>query len=107
MRLYQRVNAKARRPKSKSSWNNQLFTQRGPLQSSNAPSFRASIDPSPVFTGVAIDQQPTLAFQHPSSMSGFASGLGGFSGFRIPTRIQGEDEEHAGVPDKPSSASRY
>lgn len=85
--------------------NNQLFTQRGPLQSSNAPSFRAWIDPPPVFTGVAIDQQPTLAFHHSSSMSGFASGLGGFSGFRIPTRIQGEDEEHDGVSDKPSSAS--
>ena len=40
-----------------------------------------------------------------TSMSGFASGLGGFSGFRIPTRIQGEDEEHDGVSDKPSSAS--
>nr|GEV70253.1 hypothetical protein [Tanacetum cinerariifolium] len=85
--------------------NSQLFTQRGPLQSSNAPSFRAWIDPPPVFTGVAIDQQPTLAFHHPSSMSGYASGLGGFSGFRIPTRIQGEDEEHDGVSDKPSSAS--
>lgn len=87
--------------------NNQLFnnSQRGPLQSSNAPSFRAWIDPPPPFTGVAIDQHPTLAFHHPSSMSGFASGLGGFSGFRIPARIQGEEEEHDGISDKPSSAS--
>ncbi|XP_024980696.1 transcription factor TCP4-like isoform X2 [Cynara cardunculus var. scolymus] len=88
--------------------NNQLFnnnSQRGPLQSSNPPSFRAWIDPPPPFTGVAIDQQPTLAFHHPSSMSGFASGLGRFSGFRIPARIQGEEEEHDGISDKPSSAS--
>jgi hypothetical protein len=36
---------------------------------------------------------------HQASVSG-----GGFSGFRIPARIQGE-EEHDGVSDKPSSAS--
>ncbi|KAL4584931.1 hypothetical protein LXL04_009542 [Taraxacum kok-saghyz] len=63
-------------------------SQREPLQSSNAPSFRAWIDPSTPFTGVAIDQHPTLAFHHPSSMFG----LGGFSRFRIPARIQGEEE---------------
>ncbi|KAK9078210.1 hypothetical protein SSX86_002267 [Deinandra increscens subsp. villosa] len=88
---------------------NQLFnnnSQRGPLQSSSTPSFRAWIDPPPPFSGVTIDQQhPTLAFHHPSSMPGFASGLGGFSGFRVPTRIQGEEEEHDGISDRPSSAS--
>nr|QOH99224.1 cincinnata [Gerbera hybrid cultivar] len=84
--------------------NNQLFnnsSQRGPLQSSNTPSFRAWIDPPPPFAGVVIDQQQTPAFHHPS----FASGEGGFSGFRIPARIQGEEEEHDGISDKPSSAS--
>ncbi|KAI3774951.1 hypothetical protein L1987_49516 [Smallanthus sonchifolius] len=58
--------------------NNQLFnnnSQRGPLQSSTAPSFRAWIDPPPPpFAGVAVDQHPTLAFHHPSSIAGFASG---------------------------------
>ncbi|KAF5787218.1 putative transcription factor TCP family [Helianthus annuus] len=88
--------------------NNQLFnnsSQRGPLQSSTAPSFRAWIDPPQPFTGVAIDQHPTLAFHHPSSIPGFASGLGGFSGFRVPARIQGQEEEHDGISDRPSSAS--
>ncbi|CAI9286522.1 unnamed protein product [Lactuca saligna] len=44
--------------------NNQLFnnnSQRGPLQSSNAPSFRAWIDPPPPFTGVDF---PGFVFQH-------------------------------------------
>ncbi|XP_071715483.1 transcription factor TCP4-like [Rutidosis leptorrhynchoides] len=90
--------------------NHQLFNnnlQRGPLQSSATPSFRAWIDaPVVPFTGIPIDQQhPTLAFHHPASMSGFGSGFGGFSGFHIPARIQGEEEEHDGVSDKPSSAS--
>nr|XP_043623660.1 transcription factor TCP4-like [Erigeron canadensis] len=89
--------------------NHQLFnnnSQRGPLQSSNTPSFRAWIDTPAQFTGIPIDQHhPTLAFHHPTSMPGYASGFGGFSGFRIPTRIQGEEEEHDGISDKPSSAS--
>ncbi|XP_021890224.1 transcription factor TCP4 [Carica papaya] len=36
---------------------------------------------------------------------GFASSSSGFSGFRLPARIQGEEEEHDGIPNKPSSAS--
>uniref|UniRef100_A0A5B6YLU3 Putative transcription factor TCP4-like n=1 Tax=Davidia involucrata TaxID=16924 RepID=A0A5B6YLU3_DAVIN len=83
---------------------NQFFSQRGPLQSSNTPSVRAWIDPP----SIAADhhhyhQTPPI---HPYSISGigFASG-GGFSGFRIPARIQGEEEEHDGISDKPSSAS--
>ncbi|KAL4556695.1 hypothetical protein LXL04_034852 [Taraxacum kok-saghyz] len=69
-------------------------SQRGPLQSSNAPSFRAWIDPPTPFTGVAINQHPTLAFHHLSSMSG----LGGFFRFRIPSRIQGEEENTTTSP---------
>ncbi|KAK1416716.1 hypothetical protein QVD17_25832 [Tagetes erecta] len=74
--------------------NNQLLfnsnnSQRGPLQSSTTPSFRAWIDPPPPFSGGGgIDQHPTLAFHHPGSVSGFGSGLGGFSGFGVPVRMQ-------------------
>ncbi|XP_058095694.1 transcription factor TCP4-like [Magnolia sinica] len=79
---------------------NPLFPQRGPLQSSSSPSVRAWTDPPPI----AADHQ-TAMFHHPSSSIsaiGFASG--GFSGFRIPARIQGE-EEHDAVANKQSSAS--
>ncbi|BAT89520.1 transcription factor TCP4-like [Vigna umbellata] len=80
----------------------QFFSQRGPLQSSNTPSVRAWIDPS-------VDHHhhnhhyfsPLI---HQGSVAGGFSNGGGFSGFRIPARIQGE-EEHDGVSDKPSSAS--
>ncbi|XP_057795933.1 transcription factor TCP4-like [Salvia miltiorrhiza] len=76
---------------------NQMVSQRGPLQSSNTPSVRAWID------APAADHQPF----YPSSFSGigFASGYGGFPGFHIPARIQGDEEEHDGYSDKPSSAS--
>ncbi|GAU21325.1 hypothetical protein TSUD_372190 [Trifolium subterraneum] len=79
----------------------QFFTQRGPLQSSYNPSVRAWIDPSMAATANIADHHhhylsPMI---HQASVSG-----GGFSGFRIPARIQGE-EEHDGVSDKPSSAS--
>ncbi|XP_024967348.1 transcription factor TCP4-like [Cynara cardunculus var. scolymus] len=83
--------------------NNQLFnyiSQRGPLQSSNSPPVRAWVDPPP-FSGA--DQHQTPAFHHPSSMPGFTSGT--FPGFHIPARIQGEEEEHDGISDKPSSVS--
>lgn len=78
-----------------------LFSQRRPLQSSNTPSICAWIDPS------TYDHQAASSFPyHPSTMSGigFAS-AGEFSGFRVPARIQGEEEEHDRVSDKPSSAS--
>ncbi|KAL8242630.1 hypothetical protein R6Q59_012932 [Mikania micrantha] len=71
----------------------ELFSNREPLQSSTTPSFRAWIDPLPPFTGVAIDPHPNLAYHRP------------FSGFRVPTRIQGEEQEHDGISDRPSSAS--
>lgn len=76
----------------------QFFPQRGPLQSSNTPPVRAWIDPS-IATAHHHQIPPAI---HQSSGMGFASG--GFSGFRIPARIQGE-EEHDGISDKPSSAS--
>ncbi|KAK4420402.1 Transcription factor TCP4 [Sesamum alatum] len=92
---------------------NQIFTQRGPLQSSNSPSLRAWMDPSAVAISNAdhgqqpLHHHPGVLPIYPSSVSGigFASGFSGFSGFHIPARIQGDDEEHDGYSDKPSSAS--
>ncbi|KAJ7948718.1 transcription factor TCP4-like [Quillaja saponaria] len=78
---------------------NQFFSQRGPLQSSNTPSTRAWIDPS---IATITEHYPSTIHQTSTSAIGFTSG--GFSGFRIPARIQGE-EEHDGISDKPSSAS--
>lgn len=81
---------------------NQFFSQRGPLQSSNTPSIRAWIDPSLAATDHQQHQMPPSI--HQSSFTGLGFASGGFSGFHIPTRIQGE-EEHDGISDKPSSAS--
>lgn len=82
---------------------NQFFPQRGPLQSSNnSPSVRAWVDPS-IATATAHNHQIPPTF-HQSSISGIGFATGGFSGFHIPARIQGE-EEHDGISDKPSSAS--
>ncbi|KAK6774758.1 hypothetical protein RDI58_029997 [Solanum bulbocastanum] len=93
---------------------NQLLSQRGPLQSSYSPSIRAWIDPSAIAIATADpihhhqhQHHQTVLPMYSASVSGigFASEVGGFSGFRIPTRIQGEIEEHNGTSDKPSSAS--
>lgn len=88
-----------------------LSSQRGPLQSSNTPWIRAWTEPSPA-TAIASAADPsqhqtTMIPIYPSPLSsiGFASGVDGFSGFRIPARIQGEEEEHDGISDKLSSAS--
>nr|GMC48599.1 transcription factor TCP4-like [Ipomoea batatas] len=84
-----------------------LCSQRGPLQSSNTPWIRAWTEPSPAIAITAAadpTQHQTLPF-YPSPLS---SGLDGFSGFRIPARIQGEEEEeHDGISDKLSSASSH
>ncbi|XP_010277724.1 PREDICTED: transcription factor TCP4 [Nelumbo nucifera] len=80
---------------------NPLFSQRGPLQSSNSPSVRAWTDPQVA----AADHHNTAAI-HSSSISGIGFASGGFSGFRIPARIQGEEEQD-GISNKPSSASRH
>ncbi|KAH0736031.1 hypothetical protein KY285_011738 [Solanum tuberosum] len=91
---------------------NQFLSQRGPLQSSYSPSIRAWIDPSAIAIATADpihhhQHQHHVLPMYSTSVSGigFASEVGGFSGFRIPTRIQGEIEEHDGTSDKPSSAS--
>ncbi|XP_061349652.1 transcription factor TCP4-like [Gastrolobium bilobum] len=94
----------------------QYVSQRGPLQSSNTPSIRAWIDAPSSSSSFVADHRyhhphqylsPAMMVRQSSSSSaasgiGFASG--GFSGFRVPARIRGE-EEHDGVSDKPSSAS--
>ncbi|KAI7743719.1 hypothetical protein M8C21_002225 [Ambrosia artemisiifolia] len=94
--------------------NNQLLlnyiSQRGPLQSSNSLPVRAWVDP--LSFGAGIDpgqtQTQTPGYYHLSAVPGFSSGnpgMGGFSGFGVPARIQGEEEEHDGLSDKPSSGS--
>ncbi|WOL00763.1 hypothetical protein Cni_G09476 [Canna indica] len=76
----------------------QLRSQRGTLQSSNSPSARGWAAGS-VATPAELQMYPVL---QPSASSS------GFSGFRIPRRIQGEEEEHRrGICDKPPSASRH
>ncbi|XP_043701552.1 transcription factor TCP4-like [Telopea speciosissima] len=81
----------------------QFFSQRGPLQSSNSPSVRAWIDPQ-ISASDHHHNHLAASIHHRSSISGNGFASGGFSGFRIPARIQGE-EEHDAVSDKPSSAS--
>ncbi|XP_073156127.1 transcription factor TCP4-like [Henckelia pumila] len=83
----------------------QNFSQRGTLQSSNTPSFRAWMDPSTISMASAehIHHYPAVVPMYPSGI-GFASGVGGFSGFCIPARIRGDVEEQDGCSDKPSSA---
>ncbi|KAL2944499.1 Transcription factor TCP4 [Bienertia sinuspersici] len=82
----------------------QFYTQRGPLQSSNTPSIRAWISDPSFSIASSSDHHNHHYHQaiavHPQAFSG----LGGFSGFHIPARIQGQ-EEHDGHPNRPSSAS--
>nr|UZQ19858.1 TCP protein RanaCIN1 [Nigella damascena] len=80
---------------------NPFFSQRGPLQSSNSPQFRAWTDPS-----IAIATHNQMQSVNQSSISGIGFASGGFSGFRIPARIQGE-EEHDVASNKPPAASRH
>ncbi|CAN4096964.1 unnamed protein product [Withania somnifera] len=91
---------------------NQFLSQRGPLQSSYSPSIRAWLDPSAIAIATAdpihhhqYHQAVLPMYSGSISGIGFASEVGGFSGFRIPARIQGEIEENDGISDKPSSAS--
>ncbi|CAL9196470.1 unnamed protein product [Musa hybrid cultivar] len=80
----------------------QLFSQRGPLQSSNPPEIRAWADPAAAAAAADHRMQPAL---HPSISSiGLASGTG-FSGFQVPARIQGEEEHDGIITGKPPSAS--
>ncbi|XWS28057.1 hypothetical protein CRYUN_Cryun25bG0033200 [Craigia yunnanensis] len=93
--------------------NSQLFSQRGPLQSSNTPFVRAWID-QPIST---TDQhqhhhhhqhhhQIPQNIHHQAALSdiGFTTS-GVYSGVRIPERIQGEEEERDSIANKLSSAS--
>lgn len=77
-----------------------LSSQRGPLQSSNNnnPSIRAWIDAS---------SSMLAADNHHQHYQGIGFVFGGFSGFRVPARIQGQEEENDGVSNKPSSDSRH
>ncbi|GMI85345.1 TEOSINTE BRANCHED 1, cycloidea and PCF transcription factor 3 [Hibiscus trionum] len=79
--------------------NSQFFSQRGPLQSSNTPLVRAWID-HPIPTNNQHHQIPQNIHHQPA-----LSGIGFASGFRVPARFQGEEEEHDGIPNKLSSAS--
>ncbi|CAA3024144.1 transcription factor TCP4-like [Olea europaea var. sylvestris] len=89
---------------------NQFFSQRGPLQSSNTPSFRTWMY-SPAITIATSDHSqqyhPEIVPIYRTSISGvgFTSGIGTFSGFHFPARIQGDEEEHDRYPEKPSFAS--
>uniref|UniRef100_A0A803LVQ9 TCP domain-containing protein n=1 Tax=Chenopodium quinoa TaxID=63459 RepID=A0A803LVQ9_CHEQI len=85
----------------------QFYTQRGPLQSSNTPSIRAWIS-DPSFSIASSSEHHNQHHQAiavpPQALSGLGFTSGGFPGFHIPARIQGE-EEHDGDPNRPSSAS--
>ncbi|KAJ3694220.1 hypothetical protein LUZ60_009700 [Juncus effusus] len=84
----------------------QLFFQRGPLQSSNSPGVRSWADPIESESDHPMHQS---GLYHQSVQSiGFGSGgSASFSGFRIPARIQGEEEEHDGLSDKPPASSHH
>nr|WRO64807.1 TCP3 [Oncidium hybrid cultivar] len=95
------------------AWNlsqNQVFTQWGTLQSSNPPSIRAMADPIALSSASGHPMQLT-AFRPSSTLPApvFRSASGeviGFSGYHIPARIQGGEEEHgSGAADAPPSAS--
>lgn len=84
---------------------NQFVSQRGPLQSSNTQSLRAWIDPPAPMGYAGADQHPSFPVHHHPATMFQGMDLSSFSGFRIPARIQGDEEEHDGISDKPSSAS--
>ncbi|CAN7112447.1 unnamed protein product [Brassica rapa subsp. narinosa] len=77
----------------------QLYSQRGPLQSSYTPMIRAWFDPH------HHQSISTEDLNHHIPRPVFASGEFS-SGFRVPARFQGqEEEEQDGLTNKPSSAS--
>ncbi|XP_010465437.1 PREDICTED: transcription factor TCP4-like [Camelina sativa] len=88
----------------------QLYSQRGPLQSSYSPMIRAWFDPhqhhhQSISTDDLNHHLPPPV--HQSAIPGIGFPSGEFSsGFRIPARFQGQEEEqHDGLTHKPSSAS--
>ncbi|KAL0855305.1 hypothetical protein Bca101_060458 [Brassica carinata] len=82
----------------------QLYSQRGPLQSSYSPMIRAWFDPTHHHhQSISTDDLNHHHHHHmpPPIASGEFS-----SGFRVPARFQGQEEEqHDGLTNKPSSAS--
>ncbi|KAE8707712.1 P-loop containing nucleoside triphosphate hydrolases superfamily protein isoform 1 [Hibiscus syriacus] len=86
---------------------NQCFSQRGPLQSSNTPWVRAWID-QPIDDHQNYHHQIPQNIHHQavSSTIGFTTS-GVFSGFHIPSRIQGQEEKHDGIANKLSSDSLH
>ncbi|GFZ07541.1 TCP family transcription factor 4 [Actinidia rufa] len=72
--------------------------------SSNTPYVRAWIDPCSISAAADHHHHQSVPI-HPSFSGIRFASVGGFSGFRIPARLQGEEEEHDGISDKPSSAS--
>ncbi|CAO2835751.1 unnamed protein product [Amaranthus hypochondriacus] len=83
----------------------QFLSQRGPLQSSNTPSIRAWLsDPSFSISSSSEHHNHQAIQVHPQALSGLGFVSGGFSGFHIPARIQGEEEQNGDL-NRPSSAS--
>ncbi|KAF8100315.1 hypothetical protein N665_0227s0047 [Sinapis alba] len=80
----------------------QLYSQRGPLQSSYSPMIRAWFDPHHHHQSISTDDLHHHHMPPPISSGEFSSG------FRVPARFQGQEEEqHDGLTNKPSSASRH
>nr|UDM55052.1 TCP transcription factor 36 [Rorippa aquatica] len=92
----------------------QLYSQRGPLQSSYTPMIRAWFDPHH-HQSISTDDLNNHHHHHhhipppvhQSAIPGIGFASGEFSsGFRIPARFQGQEEEqHDGLTNKPTSAS--
>ncbi|CAN8259315.1 unnamed protein product [Cochlearia groenlandica] len=86
----------------------QVFSQRGPLQSSyTTPMIRAWYDPHH-HPSISTDVINHHHHQQQSAIPGIGFAPGGefSSGFRVPARFQGpEEEHHDGLTNKPSSAS--
>ncbi|KAM0874331.1 hypothetical protein ACQ4PT_037492 [Festuca glaucescens] len=83
------------------SGQSQFFFPRGPLQSSNQPSDSDRGWPETVQAD-NNNNNPMQQGLNPST--GFAPGVS-FSGFRLPARIQGDEEHNGGNGDKPPSVS--
>ncbi|KAE8683771.1 P-loop containing nucleoside triphosphate hydrolases superfamily protein isoform 1 [Hibiscus syriacus] len=90
--------------------NSHLFSQRGPLQSSNTPLVRAWID-QPISTTDQYQHHQhhhhiSENIHHQAALSGIGFTTPGvFSGFRDPARIHGDKDEHDRIANKLSSAS--
>ncbi|KAJ0249282.1 hypothetical protein HA466_0148040 [Hirschfeldia incana] len=86
----------------------QLYSsQRGPLQSSYSPMIRAWFDPTHHHHQSISTDDLNHHHHHHHMPPPIASGEFS-SGFRIPARFQGQEEEqHDGLNNKPSSASRH